>query len=113
MRIAVIGSREALKNASLLILKQMPVNISEMVSGGANGIDQAAAEVANTLNVPLKLFLPDYERYGKRAPLVRNLEIIEYADEVVAFWNGRSRGTQHVIASCLQRGKPVRVIPLP
>lgn len=40
MRIAVIGSREAPKNASLLILKQMPVNISEMVSGGANGIDQ-------------------------------------------------------------------------
>ena len=111
MKVAVIGSRLAPDNASLLILRELPAHVSEIVSGGATGIDTAAEEVARSLSVPIRVFLPDYERYGKKAPLMRNLQIVEYADEVLAFWNGESRGTRHVIASCIQAGKPVRVIP--
>jgi hypothetical protein len=54
--------------------------------------------------------LPDYKRYGKGAPLKRNLEIIEYADRVIAFWDGKSRGTKFVIDQCEKINKPVEVI---
>ena len=113
MRVAVIGSRSAPANAPMLILKELPANVSEIVSGGATGIDSAAEEVAHSLSLPLRVFLPDYAQYGKQAPLMRNLQIVAYADEILAFWDGRSKGTQHTIAACIQQGKPVRIIPLP
>ena len=112
MKIAVVGSRNAPPNAAVLILKQLPSQITEMISGGADGIDSAAQEVAQTLGIPLHVISPDYEQYGRQAPLVRNREIIACADEVLAFWDGKSKGTQYVIAECIKQGKPVRVIPL-
>lgn len=112
MKIAVIGSRRATSQAAAQILKELPVYTSEIVSGGASGMDAAAEQVALILSLPIKIFYPDYAHYGKTAPLMRNLEIIDYADEVLAFWDGSSRGTQHVIAQCIKRGKPVRIIPL-
>lgn len=55
-------------------------------------------------------FLPEYEKYGRAAPLRRNLLIIDYADEVLAFWDGRSRGTKYVIEQCVRKNKKVMVI---
>lgn len=112
MKIAVVGSRKAPPDAAVRILKQLPPQITEMISGGADGIDTAAQEVARTLGIPMRIIAPDYEQYGRQAPLVRNREIIACADEVLAFWNGSSKGTQYVIAECIKQGKPVRVIPL-
>ncbi len=112
MKIAVIGSRHASGRAAAQILKELPAYTSEIVSGGAAGTDTAAEQVALILSLPIKIFYPDYARYGKAAPLMRNLEIIDYADEVLAFWDGSSRGTQHVIAQCIRKGKPVRIVPL-
>lgn len=48
-------------------------------------------------NIKFTVFLPDYNKYGKAAPLKRNLEIIDYSDIVLAFWDGKSHGTRHVI----------------
>ncbi len=112
MKVAVIGSRQAPDNAAELILSQLPAATSEIVSGGADGIDRFAAQVAADQGIPLKVFLPDYERYGRQAPLKRNDDIIDRADMVLAFWDGQSRGTQYVIAECVKRGRFVRVIPL-
>ena len=56
-----------------------------------------------------KEFLPGYAGYGKSAPLKRNLQIIDYADLVIAFWDGSSRGTRYVIEHCKKRGKKVAV----
>lgn len=58
-------------------------------------------------------FSPDYQRYGRRAPLVRNEQIVEYADQVLAFWDGESHGTGRTIALCIEKNRPVRVIPIP
>ena len=55
-------------------------------------------------------FLPRYNLYGKVAPLSRNLEIISYADMVLAFWDGKSRGTKFVIDNCKKINKPIRII---
>ena len=57
--------------------------------------------------------MPDYAAYGKAAPLVRNEQLVQYADEVYAFWDRESAGTRHVIAFCIKTGKPIHVIPLP
>lgn len=113
MRIAIIGSRRAGGNLAGLILKELPPHVSEIVSGGAEGVDSAAAQAAEILSLPLTVFRPDYSRYGRRAPLIRNTRLISYADEVLAFWDGESRGTRFAIAECIRLGRPVRVIPLP
>ena len=52
-------------------------------------------------------FLPEYEKYGRSAPLKRNLLIINYADEVIAFWDGASKGTKYVIDNCKKMDKKI------
>lgn len=106
MKIAVIGSRELKVNN---LERYLPPDTTEIVSGGARGIDSCAAAYAKNRGLKLKEFLPQYEKYGRSAPLKRNLQIIDYADAVYAFWDGRSRGTRFVIEKCRQQGKPMRV----
>ena len=106
MKIAVIGSRGLeIKN----IEKYLPKETTEIVSGGAKGIDKCAEEYARSKGLAIKIFLPNYERYGKGAPLKRNIEIIEYADAVIALWDGRSRGTKYVIDQCKKINKPINI----
>ncbi len=106
MKVAIIGSRTLrVENFE----KYLPADITEIVSGGAKGIDTQAREYAQNNNLPLKEFLPEYAKYGKGAPLKRNLQIIAYADFVIAFWDGTSRGTKFVIDSCKKQGKKITV----
>ncbi len=106
MKIAIIGSRKlSIKNLG----DYLPESISEIVSGGARGVDTCAREYAYAKGIKLTEFLPDYKRYGRSAPLKRNIEIIDYADEVIAFWDGSSRGTYFVIDNCKKRGKKITV----
>lgn len=105
MKVAVIGSR-GLRVDNLE--KYLPKETTEIVSGGARGIDTCAREYAVRNNIKLTEFLPEYERYGRSAPLKRNLLIIDYADYVLAFWDGKSHGTKYVIDNCKKKNKPVR-----
>ncbi len=106
MRIAIVGSRTLhVKDLG----KYLPEGITEIVSGGARGIDSDARAYAQSHGIPLKEFLPDYASYGRTAPLKRNLEIIAYADVVIAFWDRQSHGTKYVIDHCRQQRVPVRV----
>ena len=106
MKVAVIGSRNLTVNN---LEKYLPQGTTEIVSGGARGIDSCAKNYANTNGIPLKEFLPNYDEFGRSAPLLRNLEIIDYADIVLAFWDGKSRGTKFVIDKCRAKGKPVNI----
>lgn len=106
MKLAVIGSRNLTVNLADYL---SGMEIDELVSGGARGIDRCVRRYAEERKIPLREFLPDYEHYGRGAPLRRNLEIIEYADAVVAFWDGSSRGTKFVIDACRERNKPIRI----
>lgn len=106
MKLAVIGSR----NLNIVNLSEyLPKNVTEIVSGGARGIDTCAREYAFANNIKLMEFLPKYEKYGRAAPLYRNLQTIDYADEVFAFWDGKSRGTAFVIKHCRSKNKKVTV----
>lgn len=103
MKVAVVGSRGMkIKN----LHKFIPEGTSEIVSGGAVGVDTCAADYAKQAGLKLTEFLPEYEKYGKCAPLKRNITIIDYADYVLAFWDGTSKGTKFVIENCVKRGKP-------
>lgn len=107
MKVAVIGSR-GLRVDNLE--KYLPKETTEIVSGGARGIDAYAREYAVKNKIKLTEFLPEYERYGRSAPLKRNLLIIDYADYVLAFWDCKSHGIKYVIDNCKKKNKPVRVL---
>ena len=85
MRVAVIGSRGLQVND---LGDYLPAGVTEIVSGGARGIDTCAKNYALFHGLKLTEFLPEYSRYGRGAPLRRNITIIEYADLVLAFWDG-------------------------
>jgi hypothetical protein len=74
------------------------VAVDRLVSGGADGVDTAAAEWAEQRGVPVTEIEPDYDAYGKAAPFKRNSTIVERADVVVALWNGSSKGTLDTLA---------------
>ena len=106
MKVAIIGSR------SLTVQDlgtYLPDGTTEIVSGGAKGIDTCAKEYAKVHGLKLTEFFPDYKRYGRGAPLKRNLQIVGYADIVIAFWDGTSRGTKYVIDHCKQIDRVLNV----
>lgn len=105
MKIAVIGSRSLVVNN---LEKYLPKDVDEIVSGGAIGIDRCAKEYAIRNNITLREFLPEYNKFGRSTPLKRNIEIIEYSDAVLAFWDGHSHGTLFVIKKCTEIKKPIR-----
>lgn len=110
MKVAVIGSRNLRVDD---LEKYLPSETTEIVSGGARGIDTCAKKFAQKKNLKLTEFLPQYDIFGKYAPLKRNIEIIEYADVVLAFWDKKSRGTKFVIENCKKRNIPCKIfIPL-
>lgn len=106
MKVAVVGSR----NITEIDLKfYLPDDTTEIISGGAKGVDTVALEYAKKYAIKLTLFFPDYKRFGRSAPLKRNLQIIVYADIVIAFWDGKSRGTKFIIENCEKTQKECQV----
>ena len=106
MKIAVVGSR----NLKDVELDKYIFEADEIVSGGAVGIDTCAAEYAKNKGIRLTEFLPRYELYGRAAPIVRNKRIVDYADKIIAFWDGKSKGTLSVIKYATKTGKPCEII---
>jgi predicted Rossmann fold nucleotide-binding protein DprA/Smf involved in DNA uptake len=78
-----------------------------IVSGGARGVDQAAAGEARRLGLPVIEYLPDWAAYGRAAGMIRNRLIVGNADAVIAFWDGQSRGTRASIELARKIGVPV------
>lgn len=102
MKVAVIGSRGLDID---MIHFYIPAAATEIISGGAKGVDAEAQKYALENNLKYTEFLPDYKKYGKGAPLKRNDEIIDYADIVVAIWDSKSKGTKYTMDKCKKIGK--------
>lgn len=107
MKIGVVGSRELIIND---MDKFIPSECTEIISGGAVGVDKCAADYARKNNIKLTEILPDYKSFGRGAPLVRNKAIVERADMIIAFWDGRSKGTKFIIEYSIKLRKPLKVI---
>jgi hypothetical protein len=75
-------------------------SVAEVVSGGACGVDRLAERYARLHRIPVRRFLPDWSRFGRSAGPRRNQQMVDYAGgagQLIAVWDGRSRGTQHTI----------------
>ncbi len=83
---------------------------TEIVSGKARGADRLGEMFAVEHGYPVKYFPANWELHGKRAGPLRNIEMAEYADELIAFWDGKSRGTKHMIDEATKKGLKVNVI---
>ena len=104
MKIAVVGSRNL---TNIEIDKYITEDVDEIVSGGAIGVDSCAAEYAKRGGLKLTEFFPQYDKYGRAAPIVRNKDIVNYADKIIVFWNGSSKGTLSDIKYAQKIGKPL------
>lgn len=112
MKVAVVGCRKTSGYSVDKIIDYLPSDTSELVSGGAIGIDSLAEKAAIRLGLPIKIFYPDYETNGRLAPLIRNSQIVEYADLILAFWDHKSKGTANTLKRCIEASKPFQIITI-
>lgn len=83
--------------------------ISEVVSGGAPGVDKMGERWAEEFGVPVKLFEADWVNHLKAAGPIRNQKMADYAEALIAIWDGKSRGTADMIRKATAVGLHVYV----
>lgn len=115
-RVIVAGSRSVcdeqfnFSKLDKLLSNKMGKEDIQIVSGAARGVDQTGEKYAASRGLDCIRFPADWEKYGKRAGYLRNEQMAENADALVAFWDGQSRGTKHMIEIAKTRGLPVRIV---
>ena len=123
LRIIIAGSRdfndyELLKKSAIEIItkKTMLPDLTRIISGGARGADTLGERFANEMGLEISRFIPDWDGLGKRAGYVRNAEMAKFAVEdnndgmLIAFWDGQSKGTKHMIDLAKRYGLEVHVV---
>lgn len=109
MRVAIVGSRDYQR------LEEVRQYVWEcprdwvIVSGGARGVDTTAVDEAKRLGMAYEVYLPDWGKRGRGAGIVRNREIVDRSDMLIAFWDGKSKGTESSIRMATERGMVVHV----
>lgn len=81
-----------------------------IISGCARGADTLGLRYASENAFDVEEYPADWDKYGKKAGYVRNVEMAENADALIAFWDGKSKGTKHMIDIATERNLPIRVI---
>jgi hypothetical protein len=108
-KIAIVGSRGYGNELQVrLYVQSLPKDVI-VVSGGARGVDSWAVDEAKKCGLETQVFKADWSQ-GRGAGFARNSDIVKASDEVVAFWDGLSSGTQDTIWKARVVGKPVTVI---
>jgi hypothetical protein len=111
MKTAVIGTRTFENYPQLCeTLDNLSHKPTEIISGGAKGADALAERYAHDNNIPLIVILANWEQHGKAAGPIRNQQIIEACEQVIAFWDGQSKGTGHTIKTAKAKGKPTKIV---
>ena len=109
MRLLVVGSRNI---ESFDLSKYINKEVSLIISGGAKGIDTLAEKYADKHGISKLILRPNYNLYGKSAPLLRNKQMVEICDSVLIVWDGKSNGTKYTIEYAKKRGKDFRLVTL-
>lgn len=109
LKVAIVGSRKGVAERVVReFVERLPLG-TIVISGGARGVDQYAERAARNCGLEVFSIRANWKRYGRGAGFKRNIEIVQHADIVVAFWNGESKGTAHTIRAARQLGKPTRI----
>lgn len=123
LNIIIAGSRnfddyELLKYEVTRIIKEAgdAEKHIRIISGGARGADRLGEQFASEFGYDIERFPADWDRYGKQAGFLRNVEMAEAAVQggndgrLIAFWDGMSRGTRHMIDTALKYGLTIHII---
>ena len=110
MKTIIAGSRGITDYHVLLeAYTECPFSITSVVSGCARGVDALGEKFANDNSLPLEKYPADWDTYGKRAGYIRNAEMADNAEALLAIWDGESRGTKHMIDIAREKGLEVYV----
>lgn len=118
MRLVIVGSRtitdfDAVYDAVVFESPFWKEGVTEIVSGGARGVDASARRLSELfsgrLGVDYTEFAADWDEHGKKAGPIRNQEMVDYGDAVVAVWDGQSSGTKDTIRKAVNAGLPMYV----
>lgn len=110
MKAIIAGGRDFDKYFTLeKVLNSFRPVIDEVVSGDARGADTMGAVWASANDIRVKHFPADWDYYGHAAGFIRNIEMGDYADFAICFWDGESKGTEHMIRTMKMKKKPYYV----
>lgn len=110
MKLIIAGTR-TFSNQDLMAAQLANYDyVSMVVSGGAAGADRLGELWAVNWGLPIKRFIPNWRKFGKKAGMIRNREMALFADKAVVFWDGKSRGTKNMIENMRKLGKPCQVV---
>jgi len=115
-RVIIAGGRtfadyDLVKTQCLALLKErMNADNVIIVSGCASGADALGERFAREHNLVVELHPADWERHGRSAGPIRNAEMADVADALIAFWDGKSRGTKSMIEIARRKGIPVKCV---
>lgn len=116
MKVAIVGSRDFSRlelvggKINALAVKAGGASQLTIISGGARGVDAEAERYALSIGANVEVFPADWDTFGKQAGYMRNIDIVDAADRVVAFWDGESKGTRYSIDLALAKKKLLEVI---
>lgn len=85
------------------------ITITEVISGGADGVDRIGEEWAKKHRIPLRIVKADWRKHGKQAGILRNAEMAKHADALIAVWDSISKGTEHMISQATRAGLKVYI----
>lgn len=110
MKVIIAGSRTITNQAAVdLAMELSGFQVTTVLSGTAKGVDLLGEAWAESRRIPIDRYPADWKQYGKRAGFLRNQEMAEDADALVAVWDGESKGTKHMIAIARFQGLKIFV----
>lgn len=114
MKVIIAGSRSIkygwMVSLAIKQARQQGIDPTEVVSGGAKGADTLGEQWAARHELPCRVMPAAWDNHGKSAGMIRNREMSEYADALIAVWDGNSHGTEHIIDLMHKANKPVFVL---
>lgn len=108
MRVIIAGSR-SIENRELVLqaIAESKFTITEVISGGAKGVDRIAEEWAREQGIPVTVIRTGWERGGRGGGFVNNKDMAEQAEALIAVYDGQSKGTKHTIDTMRKMGKKI------
>ncbi len=98
MKVIIAGSRDLTDYSEITkAITNSKFKITEVVSGAARGVDKMGERWARENGVSCKQFPADWKGQSKQAGYLRNVRMADYADALIALWDGKSKGTRHMI----------------
>ena len=107
MTLLIVGSRSI---TDFDLSPYVDESVDCIISGGAKGVDSLAETYANQHGLTITIIRPQYDRYGKAAPLKRNEQMVDMADKILVIWDGISKGTAYTVKYAQKKEKSIKVI---